>query len=98
MRNLDYLIYLGNDEGSMSFLDAIQLGIKTIMIPQGFQCDLQEFITHKVDKTLKNFPNIISNIIREKQKFTKIKKRLNWENYALQHCEIWKNLKINTKN
>ena len=37
MRNLDYLIYLGNDEGSMSFLDAIQLGIKTIMIPQGFQ-------------------------------------------------------------
>ena len=74
MRNLDYLIYLGNDEGSMSFLDAIQLGIKTIMIPQGFQNDLQEFITHKVDKTLKNFPDIISNIICEKQKFTKIKK------------------------
>ena len=59
MRNLDYLIYLGNDEGSMSFLDAIQLGIKTIMIPQGFQNDLQEFITHKVDKTLKKtFPTL----------------------------------------
>ena len=98
MRNLDYLIYLGNDEGSMSFLDAIQLGIKTIMIPQGFQNDLQEFITHKIDKTLKNFPDIISNIICEKQKFIKIKKRLSWENYALQHCEIWKNLQFKTQN
>ena len=37
MSNLDYLIYLGNDEGSMSFLDAIQFGIKTIMIPQVFK-------------------------------------------------------------
>ena len=37
LKDIDYLIYLGNDEGSMSFLDALQLGIKTIMIPQGFQ-------------------------------------------------------------
>ena len=98
MGNLDYLIYLGNDEGSMSFLDAIQLGIKTIMVPQGFQSDLQEFITYKVDKNLRNFPDIISKIIREKQKFIKIKKKLNWENYAFQHCEIWKNLKTKIKN
>ena len=98
MSNLDYLIYLGNDEGSMSFLDAIQLGIKTIMVPQGFQSDLQEFITYKVDKNLRNFPDIISKIIREKQKFMKIKKKLNWTNYAFQHCEIWKNLKIKIKN
>ena len=97
MRNLDYLIYLGNDEGSMSFLDAIQLGMKTIMIPQGFQSDLQELITYKVDKTLKNFPDIISKIISEKRKFLETKKKLNWENYAFQHCEIWKNLKIKTK-
>ena len=98
MSNLDYLIYLGNDEGSMSFLDAIKLGIKTIMVPQGFQSDLQEFITYKVDKNLRNFPDIISKIIREKQKFIKIKKKLNWANYAFQHCEIWKNLKIKIKN
>ena len=39
----------------MSFLDAIQFGFKTIMIPQGFQSDLQEFITHKVDKTLMTY-------------------------------------------
>ena len=58
MSNLDYLIYLGNDEGSMSFLDAIQFGIKTIMIPQGFQSDLQEFITYKVDKNLKIFQTL----------------------------------------
>lgn len=97
MANLDYLIYLGNDEGSMSFLDAIQFGIKTIMIPQGFQNDLKEFITYKVDKTLKNFPEVISKIISKRQKYIKIKKKLNWENYAFQHSEIWKNLKKKTK-
>ena len=98
MSNLDYLIYLGNDEGSMSFLDAIQFGIKTIMIPQGFQSDLQEFITYKVDKNLQNFSDIISKIIEEKQKYIKIKKKLNWENYAFSHYEIWKNLKSKINN
>ena len=54
LNEIDYLIYLGNDEGSMGFLDAIQMGIKTIMIPQGFQKDLERFLTFKLDKKLSN--------------------------------------------
>ena len=34
----------------MTFMDAIQLGVKTIMVPQGFQHDLKDLITFKVDK------------------------------------------------
>ena len=51
MNQIDYLIYLGNDEGSMSFLDALQLGVKTIMIPQGFQKDLKSLLHLNLKKT-----------------------------------------------
>ena len=94
LKNIDYLIYLGNDEGSMSFLDAIQLGIKTIMIPQGFQKDLEKFITFKLDKDLKNFALILKNISDEKKKFLDIRKQLTWENYTQEHVKIWESLKL----
>ena len=33
------------------------------MIPQGFQSDLQELITYKVDKTLKTFPILFQKLL-----------------------------------
>ena len=93
LKDIDYLIYLGNDEGSMSFLDALQLGIKTIMIPQGFQKDLEKFITFKIDKNLKNFPSILKKITDEKNKFLEIREKLTWENYTQEHVKIWESLK-----
>ena len=92
MNEIDYLIYLGNDEGSMSFLDALQLGVKTIMIPQGFQNDLKKFITFKLKQDLSNFKSILETIIKEKKKFIKINNKLTWSNYAKEHIKIWKNL------
>ena len=92
LKDIDYLIYLGNDEGSMSFLDALQLGIKTIMIPQGFQKDLEKFITFKIDKNLKNFPLILKKITDEKKKFLDIRRKLTWERYTQEHIKIWKTL------
>lgn len=92
LNNIDYLIYLGNDEGSMSFMDALQLGVKTIMIPQGFQKDLEKYITHKLRKDLNNFKSILKNITDEKQKFADIKNKLNWKNYAMEHIKIWTSL------
>jgi 5'-deoxynucleotidase YfbR-like HD superfamily hydrolase len=41
---IDYYLYLGHDEGSMSFLDAVFFNKKIIAIPQGFQYDLRKFI------------------------------------------------------
>ena len=93
LNEIDYLIYLGNDEGSMSFLDAIQMGIKTIMIPQGFQKDLERFLTFKLDKKLSNLNLILKKIVADKKKFSKIKTELTWENYAKEHIKIWNSLR-----
>ena len=77
----------------MSFLDAIQMGIKTIMIPQGFQKDLERFLTFKLDKKLSNLDLILKKIVSEKKKFINIKKKLTWENYTKEHLKIWNSLK-----
>ena len=93
MNEIDYLIYLGNDEGSMSFLDALQLGVKTIMIPQGFQNDLRRFITFKLKKDLSDFGSTLLKIIKDKKKFIEINNKLTWSNYAQEHVKIWKSLR-----
>ena len=91
-RKIDYLIYLGNDEGSMTFMDAIQLGVKTIMIPQGFQYDLKDLITYKLDKNLRNFDKILLEILNSKKIFKKYKDILTWDNYVEKHLDIWKKI------
>ena len=40
-------------------MDANTLGVKTIMVPQGFQYDLRDLITFKVDKNLRNLDKIL---------------------------------------
>ena len=93
LRKIDYLIYLGNDEGSMTFMDAIQLGIKTIMIPQGFQYDLKKLITYPLKKDLSNLPMILKKLSLEKKKFLIYKEKLTWRYYVEEHLKIWKSLK-----
>ena len=94
---IDYLIYLGNDEGSMTFMDAIQFGIKTIMIPQGFQYDLKQLVTHHLKKDLSNLNEILVKILNDKKKFKKYKNSLTWETYANNHIKIWEELKKKKK-
>ena len=93
LRKIDYLIYLGNDEGSMTFMDAIQLGIKTIMIPQGFQYDLKKLITYPLKKDLSNLPTVLKKLSLEKKKFLIYKEKLTWRYYVEEHLKIWKSLK-----
>ena len=97
LHEIDFLLYLGNDEGSMSFLDAIQMGLKTIMIPQGFQKDLQKFITHKVNNDFSNLTDIFKKVIKDKSKFIAVRNKLTWDSYAEQHLKIWK-LLLKNKN
>ena len=93
LRKIDYLIYLGNDEGSMTFMDAIQLGIKTIMVPQGFQYDLKKLITYPLKKDLSNLPMVLKKLSLEKKKFLIYKEKLTWRYYVEEHLKIWKSLK-----
>lgn len=93
IKKIDYLLYLGNDEGSMTFMDAIQLGIKTIMIPQGFQYDLRKLITHPIKKDLSNLKSTLVHLSKERKKFIEYKNKLTWDNYVKEHLSIWKYLK-----
>lgn len=92
LKKIDYLIYLGSDEGSMSFLDAIQVGIKTIMIPQGFQYDFKECITFKINNQLTNLDDVFDSILSEKKKYLAKIEKLSWSQYALNHVKIWNKL------
>lgn len=73
-------------------MDAIQLGVKTIMIPQGFQYDLKDLITYKLDKNLRNFDKILLEILNSKKIFKKYKDILTWDNYVEKHLDIWKKI------
>ena len=74
-------------------MDAIQFGIKTIMIPQGFQYDLKQLVTHHLKKDLSNLNEILVKILNDKKKFKKYKNSLTWETYANNHIKIWEELK-----
>ena len=67
------------------------------MIPQGFQKDLQQFITHKLNNDLSNLGDVFKKVIKNKSRFLKIRNELTWENYAEQHLRIWQ-LLLKNKN
>lgn len=47
MPSLDYFLYLGMDEGSMAWLDAVAAGVRTIATSQGYHLDAADGLTHR---------------------------------------------------
>jgi hypothetical protein len=88
LSRLDYYLYLGNDEGSMGFIDALAAGVKTIVQPQGFHLDAPNGITHSFTNS-DEFINIIQNLITERKIRTDSVSQWTWENYAKKHLLIW---------
>ena len=85
---LDYYIYLGDDEGSMGFIDALAAGVKTIVQPQGFHLDAQDGLVHPFTN-LKEYKKIMSYIAEEKRRLQASVVEWTWLNYAKKHVEIW---------
>jgi hypothetical protein len=85
---LDYYIYLGNDEGSMGFIDALAAGVKTIVQPQGFHLDANEGITYSFTN-LTEYCQIMKEIVKEKHKLQESVSEWTWTNYAQKHISIW---------
>jgi hypothetical protein len=85
---IDYYIYLGSDEGSMGFIDALAAGVKTIVQPQGFHLDAINGITYSF-KSSSEYSNIMAEIIKEKHRLQKSVEDWTWINYAKKHLEIW---------
>jgi glycosyltransferase involved in cell wall biosynthesis len=100
MSKLDYFLYLGEDEGSAAFVDALAAGVKTIVIPQGMHLDAKEGITHGF-KSFEDLRDIFSTLAEEKRTRTRAVESWTWENYAKDHLRVWeaclKNLPVGSR-
>jgi hypothetical protein len=87
----DYYLYLGKDEGSMGFLDALTARVKTITTAQGFHLDVPGGITHKFD-TQAELVEVFRRIDDERKALSESVSTWNWREYAVKHVEIWQYL------
>lgn len=88
LASLDYYLYLGEDEGSAGFIDALAAGVKTIVQPQGFHLDAEGGITHSF-KSFAELSAVFAEIARDRQKRVDSVAGWTWENYARKHVQIW---------
>ena len=88
MKQMEYWMYLGQDEGSMGCLDAALIGIPLITTPQGFHLELPRGIAHEIEssESLLEVLNLISFGYKE---LIKIRANWTWNRFALDHLAIW---------
>jgi hypothetical protein len=91
LKRFDYYLYMGWDEGSMGFLDALAAGIPTIVTPQGFHLDINGGITHSFANA-QDLCAIFSKIAKNRQIRIDSVSRLTWNEYARQHALVWRAL------
>lgn len=96
-KEIDFLMYMGNDEGSMSFLDALAAGVDTIVTKQGFHLDANNGITFGFEN-YNDLLNIFKQIESQKAKKINAVSCWTWDNYAIEHVAIWNELLLNNKN
>jgi len=84
----DYYLYLGFDEGSMGFLDALAAGVPTIVTPQGFHLDVKDGITYSFENE-EQLCSIFRTIASDRQKRIDSVSKLTWDEYARKHSLIW---------
>lgn len=89
--SLDYYLYLGKDEGSMGFIDALAAGIPTIVTPQGFHLDVQDGITYRFSNICE-LEAIFSKIAQPRNQRAHSVSAWTWSTYACKHLQIWEYL------
>lgn len=90
-QQLDYYLYLGQDEGSTGFLDAMEAGVPAITTPQGFHLDLPEGLTYPFND-LESLTQIFWELAGERQKRRLAVSGISWSDYARKHLIIWKEI------
>ena len=91
MPELDYYLYLGMDEGSAGFLDALAAGVPTIVTPQGFHLDVDVDITHPFE-TLEDLERIFADIAERKNARVRAVSSWTWSENARRHALVWEYL------
>jgi hypothetical protein len=88
MRTCDYYLYLGMDEGSLGTLDALALGLKTIVTPQGFHLDLGGAVDEFVE-SYDQLRALFDRLADERARRIASVRGWTWDQYAAEHLMIW---------
>ena len=89
MGAIDAYLYLGEDEGSMGYIDALAAGVATIVAPQGFHLDVEDGITHRVE-SFTDLVDAFDAMVEDKNKRARAVAGWTWECYAKRHLAIWR--------
>jgi hypothetical protein len=93
LARIDYLLYLGFDEGSISFMDGLKSGTKLIVTNQGFHKDFSKFIDYKINNLNKDFYKHLYTIQKKIIFKNEFINKYNYKNFANNHLDLW--IKIN---
>ncbi len=85
---LDYYLYMGFDEGSMGFLDAVAAGVGTIVTPQGFHMDTKCDVDFPCS-TIGEFHDAFLHLQNLRKKKVESVSDWSWTNYTKKHIQIW---------
>lgn len=88
MNEIDYYLFIGMDEGSMGYLDALSAGAGTIVTPQGFHLDVDCEIDYPC-RTVKQFQEAFLELQNKRRRKVEAVAEWTWDNYANKHLEIW---------
>ncbi len=88
MQKIDYFMYMGFDEGTMGYLDALAAGAGTIVTPQGYHLDVDCEIDYPCC-TVKQFREAFLDLQHKREARIKAVEDRTWKNYTLKHLEIW---------
>jgi hypothetical protein len=91
LSKFDYYLYMGWDEGSMGFLDALAAGIPTIVTPQGFHLDINDGISYSFRDT-SELRAVFETLLADRRKRIDGVSRLTWEEYTKKHAAVWRAL------
>lgn len=87
----DYFLYLGHDEGSMGYLDALNAGVTPLVTNQGFHKDLKIKDGIYFD-SFSDLEKIISSLEKKYLNRIQMVESLSWKTYARRHYELWNEL------
>jgi hypothetical protein len=88
MPRLDYYLYMGLDEGSMGFVDALAAGIGTIVTTQGYHLDAPGGITYPFTE-IHELDEVFHKIAEEKHARARAVASWTWYEYARKHLVLW---------
>ncbi len=87
----DYYLYLGFNDASLGFLDALAAGVPTIVTPQDFHLDINGGITYPFTN-LEELREIFTKLSQQRQNLVDCVAGLTWDEYARQHALVWRSI------